>query len=328
MSLPSSYTAVRARDWGDPSVLRAESLPLSMPGAGQVLVEVKAAGVNFFDTQMRSGLYKFGQPPLALGNEGAGVVLAAGEGVTLPVGARVAWIGVPGSYASHALVPADKLAPLPDGLDFADAAAGLFQGTTAHYLAVSVGRLAPGMSCLVHSAAGGVGLMLCQMARLLGARVIGSVSDLAKAPAAVAAGAGPVLGYLAEDFSQAVKDANDGEGVDVVFDAVGLQTFEKSLAALKRRGLLALYGEASGLVPPFDVRTLANHGSVLLTRTGLKDFIATPEEYRQRTGELLSWLAGGKVKLQSVTRYPLAEAAEAHLALESRRTTGKIILIP
>jgi len=321
-------TAIRAAEWGDPSVLRAERLPRPSPGPGQALVEVKAAGVNFFDTQLRSGLYKFGGLPLVFGNEGAGIVLAAGEGTAVTVGARVAWVGVPGSYASHVLAPADKLVVLPEALDFADAAAGLFQGMTAHYLAFSVGQLGPGKSCLVHSASGGVGLLLCQMAAMRGARVIGSLSDLAKSAPAEAAGADPVLSYLAEDFVDRVKAQIDGVGVDVVYDAVGLQTFEKSLAVLKRRGLLALYGEASGLVPPFDVRTLADHGSLMLTRTGLKDFMATPEEYRMRAGDVLAWLADGQLKLHAVTRFPLGQAAEAHRALESRRTSGKILLIP
>jgi NADPH2:quinone reductase len=320
--------AVRAVAWGDPSVLRAETLARPKPGPGQALVEIKAAGVNFFDTQLRSGLYKFGGLPLALGNEGAGVVLAIGEGASIPVGARVAWVGVSGSYASHVVAPADKLVVLPEALGFADAAAGLFQGMTAHYLAFSVGQLGPGKSCLVHSASGGVGLLLCQMATMRGARVIGSLSDLAKGAAAQAAGADPVLSYLAEDFVERVKAETDGAGVDVVYDAVGLQTFEKSLAVLKRRGLLALYGEASGLVPPFDVRALANHGSLMLTRTGLKDFMTTPEEYRMRAGDVLAWLADDQLKLHAVASFPLSQAAEAHRALESRRTSGKILLIP
>lgn len=198
---------------------------------------------------------------------------------------------------------------------------------TAHYLAVTVGQLGPGKTALVHSAAGGVGQMLCQVARLKGARVIGSVSDLAKAGAAKAAGAETVLSYLSAGFADQAKAASGG-GVDVVFDAVGLETFETSLAVLKRRGLLALFGEASGLVPPFDVRALANHGSLMLTRTGLKDFMATPEEYRWRAGEVLDWLAAGKLKLREVTKFPLAQAAAAHAALEGRRTTGKLILLP
>ena len=252
------------------------------PVRGQVLVEVKAAGVNLFDTQLRSGLYKR-DLPLTLGLEGAGIVQANGPGVgDIAVGDRVAFIFAAGSYATHTLVAAERVVPLPVGVGFDDAAAVLLQGLTAHYLATSTFALAPGMTCLVHSAAGGCGILLCQIAKIRGAEVIGAVSTPAKADIAREAGADHVVVYAAEDFAEAVKRITRGRGVDVVYDAVGLDTYIRSMNSLRARGTLALYGEASGLVPPIDPRELLFRKPLFLTRTGLDHYIADRNELRSR----------------------------------------------
>jgi NADPH2:quinone reductase len=319
---------VRVHEYGGPEALRLDDLPLPEPAAGQVLVAVKAAGVNLFDTQLRSGLYRFGPLPVALGNEGAGVVQAVGPGVTeFRVGDRVTWILAPGSYATHALVPAQWLIALPDTLTFEQAAAGLFQGLTAHYLAFSAYELKGGDTCIVHSAAGGVGLLLCQMAKKTGARVIGLVSTDEKVKAAREAGADAVFVYNRDDWAKEAKRLTDGRGVDVVYDAVGLDTYQTSIACLRRRGLLALYGEASGLVPPIDVRTLLFAGSVYLTRTGLNDYATTREEYLKRASDVLGWIADGSLRVRIDRAVPLSAVADAHRAIESRGTIGKILLL-
>lgn len=320
--------AIRVHELGGPERLSLDDVVLQPPGRGEVLVEVKAAGVNFMDTQMRSGLFR--RPlPLTLGIEGAGVVRAIGEGVeTAAPDDRVAWIFGGGSYAHYASVPAHLMAPLPEDLSFADAATVLFQGLTAHYLATSTYPLKEGDTCLVHSAAGGSGALLCQIAKMRGARVIGAVSSEAKAEVARAAGADDVVVYGKEDFAFAAKRLTDGVGVDVVYDAVGLDTYERSMNALRRRGMLALYGEASGLVPPLDVRMLVMRGSLYLTRTGLDSYTATREEFLERANDLFAWMAAGKLRCPVFNTYPLAEAAEAHRAIESRGTTGKLLIIP
>jgi NADPH2:quinone reductase len=320
--------AIRVHAHGGPEAMVLEDLPMPIPGSGQLLIEVKAAGVNLFDTQLRSGLYK--RPlPLTLGLEGAGTVVALGPDTGgVAVGERVAFVFAAGSYATHTLAPAERVVPLPDAIGFADAAAVLFQGLTAHYLATSTLALHPGASCLVHSAAGGCGILLCQIAKIRGAEVIGAVSTPAKADIAREAGANHVVVYAQEDFEQAVKRITSGRGVDVVYDAVGLDTYVRSMNALRPRGLLALYGEASGDVPPIDPRELLFRKSLYLTRTGLDHYIADRAELRARTDELFGWVAAGRLKQRIFRTYRLEEAADAHRALEARATTGKLLVIP
>ncbi len=320
--------AIRVHAHGGPEAMVIEELPLPAPGPGQVLVAVKAAGVNPFDTQLRSGLYKR-DLPLTLGLEGAGIVEAVGRGVgDIALGDRVAFIFAAGSYATHTLAAAERVVALPAGIDFENAAAVLFQGLTAHYLATSTFALRPGSTCLVHSAAGGCGILLCQIAKIRGAEVIGAVSTAAKAEIARDAGADQVLIYAKEDIAEAAKRFTDGRGVDVVYDAVGLDTYIQSMNALRPRGTLALYGEASGLVPPIDPRELLFRKSLFLTRTGLDHYIADRDELRSRTDEIFSWVAAGRLKQRIFATYRLEDAALAHRALESRASTGKLLVIP
>lgn len=320
--------AIRVHECGGPEVMRLEELPLPVPGPGQVLVDVKAAGINLFDTQLRSGLYKR-DLPLTLGLEGAGIVRATGAGVDeISVGDRVAFIFSAGSYATHTLAPAERVVRLPDGVDFKQAAAVLFQGLTAHYLATSTFPLGPDSTCLVHSAAGGCGILLCQIAKIRGAKVIGAVSTPAKAQVAREAGADHVVIYAEEDFEKAVKRITDGRGVDVVYDAVGLDTYVRSMNVLRPRGLLALYGEASGDVPPIDPRELLFRKSLFLTRTGLDHYVADRREMRARSDEIFAWVAQGRLKQKIFGTFPLEQVAQAHRALEERATTGKLLVIP
>ena len=320
--------AIRVHACGGPEAMALEDLPLPSPGRGQVLVAVKAAGVNLFDTQLRSGLYKR-DLPLTLGLEGAGIVEAVGADVDdIAVGDRVAFIFAAGGYATHTLAPAERVVPLPDKISFEEAAAVLFQGLTAHYLATSTFALGPESSCLVHSAAGGCGILLCQIAKIHGAEVIGAVSTPAKAAIAREAGADHVVIYAEEDFAAAVKRITTGRGVDVVYDAVGLDTYIRSMDSLRPRGLLALYGEASGLVPPIDPRELLFRKSLFLTRAGLDHYIADRRELRARSDELFAWAAEGRLKQKVFRTYRLEEVADAHRAIESRGTTGKLLVIP
>lgn len=313
---------------GGPEALRLDELPIPKPGAGQVLVEVKAAGINLFDTQLRSGLYKR-DLPLLIGQEGAGTVQAIGAGVSeVAPGDRVAFIFAAGAYATHTLVSAERLVPLPDAISFEAAAAVLFQGLTAHYLACSTFPLASGHSCLVHSAAGGCGILLCQIAKIRGARVIGAVSTAAKAEIAHSAGADQVVIYAEEDFAAAVKCITGGRGVDVVYDAVGFDTYVRSMDVLRPRGMLVLYGEASGLVPPIDPRELLFRKSLYLTRTGLDHYIADRHELRSRADEIFTWVAAGRLRQKIFRTYRLDEVAAAHRALESRATAGKLVIVP
>jgi NADPH:quinone reductase len=310
--------AIRVHEHGGVEAMRLEELPLPEPGPGQILVEVKAAGVNLFDTQLRSGLYKRDLPQ-TLGGEGAGVVQTLGAGVAdLKAGDRVAWV-FSSSYATHTIALADRVVPLPDAVGYAEAAATIFQGLTAHYLATSTFPLAPGSSCLVHSAAGGCGILLCQMAKIRGALVIGAVSTPAKAEIARAAGADHVVVYAQEDFEAAVKRITGGRGVDVVYDAVGLDTYVRSMNSLRPRGMLALYGEASGLVPPIDPRELLFRKSLYLTRTGLDHYIADRSELRARTDEIFTWMAEGRLKQRIFRTYRLDEVADAHRAWKAER---------
>jgi len=320
--------AIRVHACGGPEAMVLEDLPLPSPAKGQVLVAVKAAGINLFDTQLRSGLYKH-DLPLTLGLEGAGIVEAVGADVAdIAVGDRVAFIFAAGSYATHTLAPAARVVPLPDQIGFEVAAAVLFQGLTAHYLATSTFPLAPGSRCLVHSAAGGCGILLCQIAKIRGAEVIAAASTPEKTAIAREAGADHVVVYAEEDFAAAVKRITSGRGVDVVYDAVGLDTYVRSMDLLRPRGLLALYGEASGLVPPIDPRELLFRKSLFLTRTGLDHYIADRHELRARTDELFAWVAEGRLKQKIFRSYRLEDVVDAHRAIESRGTTGKLLVIP
>jgi NADPH2:quinone reductase len=319
---------VRVHQHGGPECLSLDDIPLQTVGPDELLIEVQAAGVNFYDTQLRSGLYK--QPlPLALGNEGAGIIRELGAEVTgFELGSSVGWVQSTASYARWKLIAAEQAFALPDSISCTAAAATLFQGMTAHYLACSTYPLERGSTCVVHSAAGGVGSLLTQIAKHRGATVIAAVSTQTKAEVAASNGADAVVIYGQSDLLELAKHLTGGRGVDVVYDAVGKDTFEQSLACLRPRGLLALYGEASGLVPPLDVRQLLTAGSVYLTRTGLGAYAATPEERRQRGAEVLSWLARSVLKPRIDRTFALEDAAEAHRAIESRGTVGKILLLP
>lgn len=328
MTAAPAMRRVRLYEHGAPEVLKLEEGAAQALGAGEVRVAVRAAGVNFFDTQIRSGLYK--RPlPIGLGTEGAGVVAEIGlETGGISIGDRVAWILAPGSYASEAVVPLARIVPLPDAVDFETAAATLYQALTAHYLARSAYRLGPGEVCVVHSAAGGVGGLLCQIAKIAGATVIGTVSTSAKVDAARAAGADRVVVYTEADFAETAKELTGGRGADAVYDAVGAETYARSLEALRPRGCLVFYGEASGLVPPIDVRELLRAGSVYVTRTGLDHYIVTRADLLERAAEIFAWMADGRLTQIIGHRFPLEAAAEAHRALEARGTTGKVLLIP
>jgi len=320
--------AIRVPHYGGPEVMKLEDLSTPKPGPGQALVRLEAAGVNFIDVYQRTGLYK-GALPVPLGLEGSGLVEEVGPGVTtVKIGERVAWTGVPGSYATHNLVPADRLVTLPPGLDARAGAAAMLQGMTAHYLAHSSYRLKPDDSCLVHAAAGGVGLLLCQMAKRAGARVIGTVSTEEKAKLAREAGADEVILYTKQDFEAEVKRLTGGKGVQVVYDSVAKDTFEKSLNCLAPRGYMILFGQSSGPIGPFDPQVLNAKGSLFLQRPSLNHHIVTREELVTRAGDVLEWVQKGELRLRIGATFALAEAAEAHRQLEGRKTTGKVLLIP
>ena len=320
--------AIRAAKTGGPEVMHLEELPTPRPGEGELLVRVEAAGVNFIDIYQRSGAYKL-PLPLVLGAEGAGVVEAKGPNVgEFEVGDRVAWSGAPGSYATHVLVAADKAVAIPAAIDSRTAAAAMLQGITAHYLSRSTYHLQQGDTCVVHAAAGGVGLLLTQMAKIAGARVVGTVSTKDKAQLAKANGADVIVLYTHDDFVAAAKKATDGRGVQVVYDSVGQTTFDGSLRSLAPRGMLVLYGQSSGPVPPVDPQRLNAGGSLYLTRPTLAHYIATRGELLTRARELFVWIETGLVKVRIGATFPLAEAADAHRALAARETTGKVLLIP
>ena len=320
--------AIRIHTPGGPEALKFDDVPEPTPGPGQALVKLAAAGVNFIDVYFRTGMYK-APVPLTLGLEGAGVVTAVGTGVTdVKIGDTVAWTGVPGSYAQMAVAPADRLVKLPPGVEPKVGAAAMLQGLTAHYLVRSSYPLKKGDTCLVHAAAGGMGLLLCQMGKMLGATVIGTVSTEEKAALAKGAGAEHVILYTQQDFEPEVKRITGGRGVDVVYDGVGATTFDKSLNCLRPRGYMILFGAASGPVPSLDLQVLNVRGSLFLQRPSLNHHIAAREELLQRAGEVLGWIKEGKIKLRIEHQFPLAQAAEAHKALEGRKTTGKILLIP
>ena len=320
--------AIRVHAPGGPEALRYEDVEQPVPGSGQVLVKIEAAGVNFVDVYQRTGHYKV-PVPFTLGQEGAGSVTAVGPGVTDPkVGDRVAYATVLGAYAEYAVVPADRVVVLPDGVSVKQGAAAMLQGLTAHYLATSTYALKPGDACVVHAAAGGVGLLLCQIAKLRGARVLGTVSTREKAALARGAGADEVILYTEQDFESEVKRLTSGAGVQVVYDSVGKTTFEKGLSCLARRGMMVLYGQSSGPVGPFDPQVLNQKGSLFLTRPTIVHYIATRAELLARAGDLLGWIQRGRLNVRIDRELPLAQAAEAHRLLEARKTTGKVLLIP
>jgi NADPH:quinone reductase len=320
--------AVRVHSYGGAKVLTLEDIPIPQPKPGEARVKIEASGVNFIDIYQRMGLYPL-QTPFTLGMESAGVVDAVGEGVTeVEIGDRVAYAMISGSYAEYAVVPAVKLAPLPSNLDSQSAAALMLQGMTAHYLTHSTYPLKDNETALVHAAAGGVGLLLVQIAKMRGARVIGTVSTEGKAQLAKQAGADEVILYTQADFSAETKRLTGGAGVDVVYDSVGATTFEKSLDCLRPRGYLALFGQSSGPVPPVDPAKLASKGSLFLTRPSLPHYILNRAELLMRSGDLFDWTASGRLKLRIDKVFPLREAAEAHHLLESRKTTGKLVLVP
>ena len=320
--------AVRVHTPGGPDALRFEDVSEPKPQAGEAVVKVDAAGLNYIDVYFRAGQYKT-QLPATLGMEAGGTVTAVGDGVRdVKVGDRVAYTGVPGAYAQFAAVPAQRLFPLPAGLTTKQGAAMMLQGMTAHYLACSTYPLKSGDTCLVHAAAGGVGLLLCQIAKLRGARVIGTVSTEDKAKLAREAGADDVILYTKQDFEAEVKRITGGKLCQVVYDAVGKDTFDKSLGCLAMRGMIALYGQSSGPIGTFDPQVLNAKGSLFLTRPSLFHYTATREEMLQRAGELAGWIRDGKLKLRVEFEFPLKDAAEAHRALEGRKTTGKVLLVP
>ncbi len=303
-------------------------LPIPQPKPNEAVVKLAASGVNFVDVYFREGRYKTALP-FVPGQEGAGVVTAVGAEVkSVKGGDRVAWTGVQGSYAEYAAAPADRLVPIPQGVSAQQAAAVMLQGMTAHYLSHHTFPLKKSQTALVHAAAGGVGLLLVQMAHNIGVRVIGTVSTEEKAKLARDAGADEVILYTKSDFEAETKRLTGGKGVDVVYDSVGKTTFEKGLNVLRPRGMMVLFGGSSGPVPPFDLVVLSQKGSLYVTRPTLVNYIATREELVARSGGVFGMLASGKLKLRIEHTYPLAEAQRAHRDLESRKTTGKLLLIP
>jgi len=321
--------AIRVNAPGGVEVLRLEDVPQPAAAAGQAVVKIAAAGVNFMDVYQRTGQYKSTPLPLTLGQEAAGVVTAVGPGVTdVRVGDRVAYTGVQGAYAEYAAVPADRLVALPDGVSTQQGAAAMLQGITAHYLATSTYPLKAGDTCVVHAAAGGMGLLLVQIAKRRGARVIGTVSTKEKATLAREAGADEVILYTERDFEAEVRRLTDGSGVQVVYDSVGKTTFDKGLNVLARRGMMVLCGQSSGAVGPLDPQLLNQKGSLFLTRPTSAHYIATRSELLARAADVLGWIRAGTLKLRIGLELPLAQAPEAHRRLEGRQTTGKVLLMP
>ena len=320
--------AVRIHQFGGPEVLQYEEVPTPTPGPGEVLVKLAAAGLNYSDVHQRTGHFP-NKLPYTMGREGSGVVAALGLGVTnFKAGEPVAYTGVPGAYAEYALIPTERLVRMPAGLDVKVGAAAMLQGMTAHYLAYTTYPLKPGDSCLIHAAAGGVGLLFVQMAKQCGAQVFGTASTEEKAGLAREAGADEVILYTQQDFETELKRLTNGQGVNVVYDSVGRTTFEKSLNCLKPLGHLVLYGQASGPVAPFDPAILSAKGSLFLTCPSLPHYIADRASLEKRAGDVLSWIASGKLKIRTEITFPLANVAEALRSLEGRKTTGKVLLMP
>ncbi len=320
--------AIQVKQTGGPEALALSDLPIPQPKENEAVVKVAASGVNFIDIYQREGRYKLPLPFVA-GQEGSGTVTAVGSKVSgMKPGDRVAWAGIQGSYVEYLAVPADRLVPVPATVDDRTAASVMLQGMTAHYLTHDTYPLTRGETALIHAAAGGVGLLLVQMAHNIGARVIGTVSTEEKAKLAREAGADEVILYTKVDFEAETKRLTGGKGVDVVYDSVGKTTFEKGLNVLRPRGYMALFGGSSGAVPPFDPILLLQKGSLFVTRPTLVHYIATTEELRKRAIAVFEMIAAGKLTLRIAHNYPLAEAAQAHRDLEARKTTGKLLLLP
>lgn len=320
--------AIQVAKVGPPEVLTLVDAPVPDPKPDEALVQIKAIGVNFIDVYFREGRYP-APLPFIDGQEAAGVVVAVGPDVTtLRLGDRVAYSGALGSYADFAAVPADRLVKIPDELDFDQAAAAMLQGMTAHYLSHGSYPIKPGDTALIHAAAGGVGLLLVQMAKKLGARVIATVGSEEKAELAREAGADEVIIYTEQDFETETERLTKGQGVHVVYDGVGKDTFERDLKVLRPRGYLVLFGGASGAVPPLDLLELTKHGSLFITRPSLMHYIATREELEARSGDVLQMIVRGDLKLRIHKKYPLEDVRQAHHDLEGRKTTGKLLLIP
>lgn len=320
--------AIQVSQVGGPEALQLVEVPTPTPAADEALVQIKAAGVNFIDVYFREGRYP-APLPFINGQEAAGIVTEVGSNVSsVTVGDRVAYTGVRGSYAEYAAVPAERLVVIPDQLNFQTAAAAMLQGMTAHYLSHSTYPIQRADKVLIHAASGGVGLLLVQMAKHLGARVIGTVGNAAKAELARDAGADEVILYSEQDFEAETKRLTNNEGVHVVYDGVGKATFEKDLNVLRPRGYLVLFGGASGAVPPFDLIQLSQKGSLFLTRPSLHHYIHTRAELEHRSNDVLNMLAAGDLKLRIHQAYPLAKAQQAHTDLEGRKTSGKLLLIP
>jgi len=320
--------AIQVRQTGGPEALQLADLPMPKPRANEAVVQIKAAGVNFIDVYFREGRYP-AAVPFVDGQEGAGVVTEVGAEVkSVKAGDRVAYTGVLGAYAEYAAVAAEKLVHIPEGVDFRQAAAVMLQGMTAHYLLKSTYPLKKGETALIHAAAGGVGLLMCQIAHQIGARVIGTVSTEEKAKLAREAGADEIILYTQSDFEAETKRLTDGKGVEVVYDSVGKTTFDKSLNVLKPRGYMVLFGGSSGAVPPFDPMRLTQRGSIFLTRPSLANYLLTRQELEWRSGELFEMIRAGKLKLRVEHVYKLSDAQQAHRDLEGRKTTGKLLLIP
>lgn len=325
--------AIQIDRTGGPEVLTFRSIPDPVPGPGEALIRIEASGVNFIDTYLREGRYP-AQLPYTLGQEAAGTIVSLGPGIeggsatSLKPGDRVAWTGVAGTYAELAVAPLDRLIRVPDHVTSEQAAAVMTQGMTAHYLAHSTYAIQPHDTVLIHAGAGGTGLLLTQIAKQLGARVFTTVSTEAKAALSREAGADETILYTQTDFAAEVKRLTNGAGLPVVYDSVGRSTFEGSLTCLRPRGLLVLFGGASGAVPPFDLIRLSTMGSLYVTRPTLKDYIATHADLDARATEVLNQVAQGTLKLRVEYTYPLRDAAQAHRDLESRKTTGKLLLLP
>ncbi len=319
--------AIQVSRSGGPEVLELQDLPIPEPNPGQVRVEIRAAGVNYVDTYHRTGLYPM-ELPFIPGQEGSGFVNAIGDGVSeLKIGDRVAWGSATGSYAQYRIISAEKLVKLPDQVSFELAAAVMLQGMTAHYLTHDTFSLGPDHRVLIHAAAGGVGLLFVQMAKMRGATVYGTAGTPEKADLARGAGADEVILYDREDFAERIQSLTDGEGLDAVYDSVGQATFDKSLECLRARGTLVTFGQSSGPVPPFEIRRLSTR-SLYLTRPKLHDYIATREELLRRAGDLFEWIGKGALDVRIDSSFPLEKAADAHRKLESRKSCGKIVLTP
>jgi NADPH:quinone reductase len=320
--------AIQIKQNGGPEVMELVEIPAPQPKSNEAVIKIKAAGVNFIDVYNREGRYKAGLP-LVLGQEGAGVILALGSEVRdFAVGDPVAYTMSLGSYAEYAAVPAARLVKIPAGVGEREAAAAILQGMTAHYLAYDTYPLKRGETALIHAAAGGVGLLLVQMAHHIGARVIATVSTEEKAALARAAGADEVILYTQADFEAETKRLTGGQGVDVVYDSVGKTTFDKGLNLLRPRGMMVLFGASSGAVAPIDPQILNQKGSLFLTRPTLAHYTLTVEELRQRAGAVFGMIRDGKLKLRIEHVYPLADVQQAHRDLEARKTTGKVLLLP